>query len=115
MARSRAAGRLFGAARGRAGVLAPRAGARAPRLGLHSRPADANAGRQEALPGMSDHLEDTRVITEDAPQYNATLVRREDHLAELASFWVKLDGDPVPFEAGQYMTAGLGRDLSLIH
>jgi len=59
---------------------------------------------------MSNHLEDSRVIAEDAPQYNATLVRREDHSAELASFWVKLDGDPVPFEAGQYMTAGVFAD-----
>ena len=62
---------------------------------------------------MSHHVEDTRVIAEDAPQYNATLVRREDHSAELASFWVKLDGDPVPFEAGQYMTAGVFADGKL--
>ena len=59
---------------------------------------------------MSHHLEDTRVIAEDAPQYNATLVRREDHSPELASFWVKLDGEPAPFEAGQYMTAGVFAD-----
>ncbi|HEX2704206.1 MAG TPA: hypothetical protein VHM65_00460, partial [Candidatus Lustribacter sp.] len=63
--------------------------------------------------GMSDHLEDTRVITEDAPQYNATLVRRVDYSGELASFWVKLDGDPTPFAAGQYMTAGLFADGKL--
>ena len=62
---------------------------------------------------MSHHVEDTRVIAEDAPQYNATLVRREDHSAELASFWVKLDGDPVPFEAGQYLTAGVFADGKL--
>ena len=62
---------------------------------------------------MSNHLEDSRVIAEDAPQYNATLVRRKDHSAELASFWVKLDGDPVPFEAGQYMTAGVFADGKL--
>ena len=62
---------------------------------------------------MSHHLEDTRVIAEDAPQYNATLVRREDHSAELASFWVKLDGEPAPFEAGQYMTAGVFADGKL--
>ena len=34
---------------------------------------------------MTDHVEDTRVIAEDAPQYNATLVRRVDHTADLAS------------------------------
>jgi ferredoxin-NADP reductase len=62
---------------------------------------------------MSHHPEDTRVIAEDAPQYNATLVRREDHSADLASFWVKLDGDPVPFEAGQYMTVGVFADSKL--
>ncbi len=59
--------------------------------------------------GHEPPLEDTRVIAEDAPQYNATLVRREDYSAELASFWVKLDGEPAPFEAGQYMTAGVVR------
>jgi ferredoxin--NADP+ reductase len=62
---------------------------------------------------MSHHNEDTRVIAEDAPQYNATLVRREDHSAELASFWVRLDGDAIPFEAGQYMTAGVFADGKL--
>jgi ferredoxin--NADP+ reductase len=62
---------------------------------------------------MSHHVEDTRVIAEDAPQYNATLVRREDHSAELASFWVRLDGDAIPFEAGQYMTAGVFADGKL--
>jgi len=62
---------------------------------------------------MSHHLEDTRVIAEEAPQYNATLVRREDHSADLASFWVKLDGDPIPFEAGQYVTIGAFADGKL--
>jgi ferredoxin--NADP+ reductase len=72
-----------------------------------------SAARQEGLPGMSHHLEDTRVIAGDAPQYNATLVRREDHSPELASFWVKLDGEPARFEAGQYMTAGVFADGKL--
>jgi ferredoxin--NADP+ reductase len=62
---------------------------------------------------MSHHLEDARVIAADASQYNATLVRREDHSADLASFWVKLDGDPIPFEAGQYMTIGVLADGKL--
>lgn len=62
---------------------------------------------------MTHHVEDTRVIAEDAPQYNATLIRRVDHTSELASFWVKLDGDPVPFEPGQYMTIGVFADGKL--
>ena len=62
---------------------------------------------------MTDLPLDTRVIAEEASQYNATLVRREDHSAELASFWVRLDGDPIPFEAGQYMTAGVFADGKL--
>jgi len=62
---------------------------------------------------MTDHVEDTRVIAEDAPQYNATLVKRVDHTADLASVWVKLDGDPVPFEPGQYMTIGVLADDKL--
>lgn len=56
---------------------------------------------------MTHHDEDTRVIDADAPQYNATLVRREDLTADLAYFWVKFDGDPTPFAPGQYMTTGV--------
>jgi ferredoxin--NADP+ reductase len=58
-------------------------------------------------------LEDTRVIDPGAPQYNATVVRRQDDTADLASFWVRLDGDPVPFEPGQYMTIGIFADGKL--
>src|SRR3954469_13465302 len=50
---------------------------------------------------------DPRTIEADAPQYNASLVRREDETESLASFWVRFDGDPTPFEAGQYMTIGV--------
>jgi ferredoxin/flavodoxin---NADP+ reductase len=42
-----------------------------------------------------------------APQYNARLVRREDETESLAYFWVRFDGDPTPFEPGQYMTIGV--------
>ncbi len=42
-----------------------------------------------------------------APQYNARLVRREDETDSLAYFWVRFDGDPTPFEPGQYMTIGV--------
>jgi ferredoxin--NADP+ reductase len=46
-------------------------------------------------------------IDPDAPQYNARLVRREDETDSLAYFWVRFDGDPTPFEPGQYMTIGV--------
>src|SRR3954464_12448094 len=42
-----------------------------------------------------------------APQYNARLVRRVDETDSLAYFWVRFDGDPTPFEPGQYMTIGV--------
>jgi ferredoxin--NADP+ reductase len=45
-----------------------------------------------------------------APQYNARLVRREDETDSLAYFWVRFDGDPTPFEPGQYMTIGVMMD-----
>jgi ferredoxin-NADP reductase len=50
---------------------------------------------------------DQRVVLPDAPQYNASLIRREDGTEALSTFWVRFDGDPVPFTAGQYMTIGL--------
>jgi ferredoxin-NADP reductase len=50
---------------------------------------------------------DERVILPDAPQYNASLVRREDATESLATFFVRFDGDPTPFVAGQYMTVGV--------
>ena len=56
---------------------------------------------------MTDLLADTRPIDPDAPQYNARLVRREDENESLAYFWVRFDGEPTPFESGQYMTIGV--------
>src|SRR5262249_35346711 len=50
---------------------------------------------------------DQRVILPDAPQYNASLVRREDANESLSTFWVRFDGDATPFESGQYMTIGV--------
>ena len=58
-------------------------------------------------------FDDPRVIDPHAAQYNATLVRRVDYTPDLASFWVKFDGDPVPFEPGQYMTIGVFADQKL--
>ena len=50
---------------------------------------------------------DEPTIAPEAPQYNARLVRREDETDSLAYFWVKFEGEPTPFEAGQYMTIGV--------
>lgn len=63
---------------------------------------------------MTNHDEDTRVIEADAPQYNATLVRRVDLTSDLAYFWVKFDGDPTPFAPGQYMTTGVLADGKML-
>src|SRR5258706_15804118 len=50
---------------------------------------------------------DTRVIVPDAPQYNASLVRRDDATESLSTFWVRFDAEATPFVAGQYMTIGV--------
>ena len=50
---------------------------------------------------------DTREIVADDERYNASVVHREDQTDDLAKVWVKFDGDPVPFQAGQYMTIGV--------
>jgi ferredoxin-NADP reductase len=50
---------------------------------------------------------ESQVIEADAPQYNASLVRRLDETESLASFWVRFDAEPTPFESGQYMTIGV--------
>ncbi|HJW21139.1 MAG TPA: FAD-binding oxidoreductase [Candidatus Limnocylindrales bacterium] len=63
---------------------------------------------------MTADPEDTRAIATDHEAYNATLVRREDDSADLARFWVRYDADPVPFEAGQYMTTGVYVDGKLL-
>src|SRR4026209_440908 len=63
---------------------------------------------------MTDTIDDPRVIDPDAPQYNATLVRRGDQHESLAYFWVRMDGDATPFEAGQYMTIGLMVDGRIV-
>lgn len=49
-------------------------------------------------------------VLRQSPQYNATLVRREDLTAALAHIWVRLDGEPVTFEPGQYLTIGVIAD-----
>ncbi len=62
---------------------------------------------------MTELPADTRVIQPDAEQYNARLVRRLDLTGDLGQFWVRYDGEPVPFEPGQYMTIGVVADGKL--
>ncbi|MGZ3586983.1 MAG: FAD-binding oxidoreductase [Candidatus Limnocylindrales bacterium] len=63
---------------------------------------------------MTHHDSDPRVISLESDQYNARLIRRIDQNEELGYFWVKYDGAPVPFEAGQYMTIGVFADGKLV-
>lgn len=63
---------------------------------------------------MTEVAMDARLIDSAAPQYNASLIQREDMTESLAYFWVRFDGDPTPFEAGQYMTIGLVADGRLV-
>jgi ferredoxin--NADP+ reductase len=56
---------------------------------------------------MTELATDPRVIDPDAPVYNARLIRRRDENDSLAYFWVRFDGEPTPFESGQYMTIGV--------
>ena len=57
---------------------------------------------------------DERVIEPQNERYNATLVRRDDQHESLATFWVRLDGDPIHFEPGQYMTIGVFVDGKIV-
>jgi ferredoxin-NADP reductase len=63
---------------------------------------------------MTDALTEARAIDPAAPQYNATLVAREDQHASLGYFKVRFDGDPTPFEPGQYMTIGVFADGRIV-
>jgi ferredoxin-NADP reductase len=63
---------------------------------------------------MTDLAAEPRVIEADAPVYNARLVRRVDETESLGYFWVRFDGEPTPFEPGQYMTIGVVVDGKLI-
>jgi ferredoxin-NADP reductase len=56
---------------------------------------------------MTESLILPAAIDPEAPVYNARLVRREDETESLSYFWVRFDGDPTPFEPGQYMTIGV--------
>ena len=63
---------------------------------------------------MTDLAVDPSSIDPAAPQYNARLVRREDETESLGYFWVRFDGDPTPFEPGQYMTIGVMVDGKIV-
>ena len=65
-------------------------------------------------PRMTELVTPPRVIDPAAPVYNARLVRREEKTDSLAYFWVKFDGEPTPFEAGQYMTIGVMVDGKIV-
>jgi len=54
------------------------------------------------------------VIATDDERYNASLVRRDDQHESLAYFWVRFDGEPTPFEPGQYMTIGVFVDGKMV-
>ena len=56
---------------------------------------------------MIDDDRDPRDIRQVAGEYNATLVKRVDHTPDLATFWIRLDGDPIVFLPGQYITVGI--------
>jgi ferredoxin--NADP+ reductase len=58
--------------------------------------------------------EDRREISLESEHYNARLVRRVDETDDLGYFWVKLDGEPIDFSPGQYMTIGVYADDKLV-
>jgi ferredoxin--NADP+ reductase len=66
------------------------------------------------IASMTEPLTAPRTIDPEAPVYNARLVRREDMTLSLASFWVRFDGEPTPFVAGQYMTIGVMVDGRMV-
>jgi ferredoxin-NADP reductase len=63
---------------------------------------------------MSGHHLDDREISFESDVYNAKLVKRVDETDDLAYFWVRFDGEPTPFEPGQYMTTGVYADGKLV-
>jgi ferredoxin--NADP+ reductase len=63
---------------------------------------------------MTDAPPETRAIDPAAPQYNATLVARDDQHESLGYFRVRFDGEPTPFEPGQYMTIGVFVDGRIV-
>ena len=94
---------------------APASSAQAERLPLHSpgtRQLIVEPWRRPTP--MSEFEDDDREIESRHEQYNARLIRRVDQTDNLATFWVKFDGEPTPFEPGQYMTIGVYADGKLV-
>ena len=54
------------------------------------------------------------LIATDDERYNASLIKRVDQHESLGYFWVKFDGEPTPFEPGQYMTIGVFVDGKIV-
>lgn len=54
------------------------------------------------------------VIAPDDERYNAALIDRVDQHDSLGYFWVRFDGEPTPFESGQYMTIGVFVDGRIV-
>jgi ferredoxin/flavodoxin---NADP+ reductase len=53
-------------------------------------------------------------ISATSERYNAKLVRRGDLTDALSSFWVEMDGEPIQFEPGQYLTIGVESNGKMI-
>jgi ferredoxin-NADP reductase len=77
----------------------------APGAAPDAAPASAPGAAPDAAPG---------VIATDDERYNATLVRRVDQHESLGYYWVRFDGEPTPFEPGQYMTIGVFVDGRIV-
>jgi ferredoxin-NADP reductase len=71
-------------------------------------------GTPSTLAGVTLAEHDERQIDEASEHYNARLVKRVDQTDDLAYFWVRFDGDPVPFQPGQYLTIGVYADGKLV-
>ena len=56
----------------------------------------------------------SRTIEPEHEVYNASLVKRVDETESLGYFWVRFDGEPTPFEPGQYMTIGVMVDGKIV-
>ena len=65
------------------------------------------ADRAGYHPAMTDSPPTRASSTPRRRSTTPRLVRREDETESLAYFWVRFDGEPTPFEPGQYMTIGV--------
>ena len=63
---------------------------------------------------LDDLQDDARLIASEHETYNARLIKRVDHTSDLATFWVKFDGEPTYFDPGQYMTIGVYADEKIV-